>query len=162
MATRVRVAETEPLQVGQFYDFEGQLTGTPPTSKTAVYNALKKQPDLAPLGFQVVDWGKLPSGRYVVQVKITSIPSSAKSDLESMQPAAVPVVVWVVGLIVAALVVGGVATYATWKFADLEAYKWDTIPPEQKGPILALQSAGWQLPLLLIAGAAAAWILSKR
>lgn len=161
MAQRVKVADSEPLQVGAYYDFEGTLAGTAPASKTEIYNALKKQPALAPLGFTVIDWGRTKTpGKYIVQVRIDSIPT--KSSSLGAEPAAVPIVVWVVGLIVAALVVGGVATYASWKFTELEAYKWDSVPDEQKGPIVALQSAGWQLPLLLVAGAAAVWILSKR
>lgn len=139
MATRrIPITASTPLVVGNVYEFEGPITGTPPTSKSAVEQTLKASPALKPLGFTVLDWAAR-GNKYVTRIKITSIPTQTTSNEPA---AAIAPVVWVVGIIAAALIAG----WVSWRYTQIDLYKFESIPDVAK-PIVYLASNG--LPLLL-------------
>lgn len=134
---RALLSRDAPLKVGGLYEFEGPVTGSPETAtKAGIQSYLTRATGI---GLEVIDWGRVSGSVWKVQVRVRSLPSSAKAqpDLEPQAQAfAVPVAVWVVGVIAAALV----GTYMVFKFSDTALKIFELVPPEQRGPVLQQQA----------------------
>lgn len=131
---RLKVDSQTPLTPG-FYEFVGEVEGSPErTTKTEIQNYLRQSTRLGER-LDVIDWVRVSGSVWRVQVRIKSLPTQAALEPGTAQIALAPIV-WVVGLLAAALVAG----YGIWRFNQTKLEMFQLIPEKDRKVVAVAQT----------------------
>lgn len=150
---RIQINANTPLNPG-FYEFVGEVEGTPErATKAEIQNYLR---GATRLDLEVIDWVKVSGNTWRVQVQVRSVPKTqANLDGGTVHIAVAPVV-WVVGIIVAALLAG----YGIFKFNQTKLEMFQLIPEPDRKSVAIAQSLNFGL--IAVAGLVVLFLVLRK
>ncbi|ADH63636.1 hypothetical protein Mesil_1758 [Allomeiothermus silvanus DSM 9946] len=151
---RIQINANTPLTPG-FYEFVGEVEGSPErATKSDIQSYLRgatRLPDL-----EVLDWARVSGNTWRVLVQVKTIPKTQAQNDGMVHTAVAPVVVWVVGIIVTALLVG----YGIFKFNQTKLEMFQLIPEPDRKSVAIAQSLNFGL--IAVAGLAVLFLVLRK